>query len=237
MKKLFTAIRQGNMEIVKELLQKKPDLIFSVAAPPPQKDNGQSPLQVAIKSSNPEIADYLLGIGADVNFMEDDSVGGTRMPALHDAINATLTFFSYHKPEKSDVYFELLKKMMESGADVHKCDSSGFNAWHHSLHQANRMLDNMHVNIETAEKNGMPCTPEQAKRELELAQARVEELLSLLIGHGSDIHGKAAGNVGETPYSGLSAHEYYIMDISPYKPSIPDRHSIKPILLKLLKYC
>lgn len=51
MKKLFKAIRQENLEEVKSIIEKNPQLVNCVATPPPKKDNGQSPLQVALKIS------------------------------------------------------------------------------------------------------------------------------------------------------------------------------------------
>lgn len=56
MKKLFKMIRQGNLEEIKRILEKKPDLIACTATAPPKKDDGQSPLMVAIKSDNLEAA-------------------------------------------------------------------------------------------------------------------------------------------------------------------------------------
>ena len=70
MKKLFTAIRQKDFEAVKALLDKKPELIACTAKQPPKKDDGQSPLQVALKTGSFDVADYLLDLGADVNFIE-----------------------------------------------------------------------------------------------------------------------------------------------------------------------
>ena len=52
MKKLFTVIRQGKLDEVALILDKKPDLISCLAKAPPKKDDGQSPLMVAIKSDN-----------------------------------------------------------------------------------------------------------------------------------------------------------------------------------------
>jgi len=41
-----------------------------VAKQPPKKDDGQSPLQVALKTGNTASADYLLDMGADVNTLD-----------------------------------------------------------------------------------------------------------------------------------------------------------------------
>lgn len=43
MKKLFKAIRQGKLDEVAMILDKKTDLISCLAKAPPKKDDGQSP--------------------------------------------------------------------------------------------------------------------------------------------------------------------------------------------------
>lgn len=52
MKKLFTAIRRKAIDVIKNILQRKPEVVNCVAKQPPKKDDGQSSLQVAIKSGN-----------------------------------------------------------------------------------------------------------------------------------------------------------------------------------------
>ena len=73
MKKLFTAIRASDLEMVRQIIEKKPELVNCIAKKPPKKDDGQSPLQVALKTGNTAIANYLLDMGADVNFIEDET--------------------------------------------------------------------------------------------------------------------------------------------------------------------
>lgn len=137
MKKLFVAIRQGDIDTVKILLQKKPELISCTAKQPPKKDHGQSPLQVAIKSGNFEVAEYLLDCGADVNFMEKESCYEWRMPVLQDAIMAAVMssrwntndsmmgFREFNSKEKAVAAFHVLKRMLDMGADVSALDSYG----------------------------------------------------------------------------------------------------------------
>ncbi len=74
MKKLFKAIRQENLEEVKAIIEKKPELVNCVATPPPKKDNGQSPLQVACKISAMEIIDYLIEKGTNVIWIKKQNV-------------------------------------------------------------------------------------------------------------------------------------------------------------------
>lgn len=154
MKKLFQAIRQGDMETVKALLYKKPELIMCTAKQPPKKDDGQSPLQVAIKSGNFEIAEYLLDLGADVNFMEsEDCCNEWRAPVIHDAINAAIMnsrwnvnselyggLEIFHKKEEADAAFKLLKRIVDMGADVNAIDSYGNSCVERACLQARMIL-------------------------------------------------------------------------------------------------
>ena len=50
MKKLFKAIRNNDLDTVRQLIEKKPELVNCTAKQPPKKDDGQSPLQVALKT-------------------------------------------------------------------------------------------------------------------------------------------------------------------------------------------
>lgn len=138
MKKLFQVIRQGDLAAVRELLEKKPELISSTAKQPPKKDDGQSPLQVALKTGEFDIAEYLLDAGADVNFMEADTCANEwRTPVLHDAINAAVMNCRWNTnspagavevfstKEKADRAYGILERMIGMGADVNGKDSYG----------------------------------------------------------------------------------------------------------------
>lgn len=50
MKKLFIMIRQGNLNEVKRIIERKPDEVNCVSGSSPKKDHGQSPLQIAFKT-------------------------------------------------------------------------------------------------------------------------------------------------------------------------------------------
>lgn len=153
MKKLFQAIRKSEIEAVKQLIQKKPELVNCVAKQPPKKDDGQSPLQVALKTGNSEIAEYLIEAGADVNFIEDTSCCNSwRTPVLHDAINNAVMksrwnvnsehmgFKVYSTEEDAERAYAILEKMLDLGADVNAVDSFGNSAiWRFCL-QASQIL-------------------------------------------------------------------------------------------------
>ena len=72
MKKTFQAVKRGDIEAVRKILEKKPEEVYAVAKQPPKSDDGQSLLQVALKNAQVEIANLLLDYHADVNFMESE---------------------------------------------------------------------------------------------------------------------------------------------------------------------
>ncbi len=143
MKALFTAIRKRETEKIRDLIEKKPDLVNCIAKQPPKKDDGQSPLQIAFKSKNFWAAKYFLENGADVNFIDATSVNEWKIPVLHDAIMATVALARFEFPvdpwneevkhlyalegakEHFDKMFVLLKVMVDHGADVNSIDSYG----------------------------------------------------------------------------------------------------------------
>jgi len=154
LKKLFIAIRKNDFEMVKQLLERKPELIACTAKQPPKKDDGQSPLQVSLKTGNFTIAKLLLDLGADVNFIETDPCCNEwRAPIIHDAINAAIMCSRWnvnsemhgglkvmHTKEEADLSFEILKKIMELGADVNALDSFGNSSLWRACLQARQIL-------------------------------------------------------------------------------------------------
>ena len=153
MKKLFTAIRASDLEMVRQIIEKKPELVNCVAKKPPKKDDGQSPLQVALKTGNTAIANYLLDMGADVNFIEDETCcNAWRTPVLHDAINCAVMscrwniddkhmgFKVFSTKEKAADALDVLKRMLDMGADVKALDSYGNSGLNRFALQAKQIL-------------------------------------------------------------------------------------------------
>lgn len=173
MKKLFKAIRQENLEEVKAIIEKKPELVNCTAAPPPKKDNGQSPLQVAIKIGAFDIADYLIEKGADVNFMEaEDDDPGVRAPVLLDAINAALMRLAYGRErlDESERGLRLTEVLLEKGADANQFSSTGMDAWAYTIQVSEDMAD-------------------RCEDVWDLVKAQTYKILDLLEKHGADKEG------------------------------------------------
>ncbi len=152
MKKLFKAIRASDLETVRQIIENKPELVNCTAKQPPKKDDGQSPLQVACKTGNIEIAEYLLDKGADVNFIEYESCNEWNTPVLHDAINCAVMscrwntddkymgFRVFSTKEKAEKSLALLKRMISMGADVNATDTYGNSGLNRFALQAKQIL-------------------------------------------------------------------------------------------------
>ena len=136
MKKLFKAIRKNNFEEVKQLIEKNPEIVNVPFEGTPIKDDGQSPLQVALKTGKLDIADYLIEHDADVNFIDTNSVNKWKSPVIHDAIRCAImnsrwnVYYKYNNETKvvstkknADKSYSILEKIISKGADINVKDS------------------------------------------------------------------------------------------------------------------
>lgn len=182
MKKLFKAIRAGDLNEVRAIIEKKPETISCVSTPPPKKDMGQSPLQVAVKTAQFDIAYYLIEQGADCNFMESEEEGSSwRTPVLHDAIRIVLQSLCYGETDISEKGLTLVKTLLEHGADPAKPASNGFAALDHTVSEAENILER---------QSAYPKVQE-------LCEERLAALLDILLEHGADFN--AWANRGHYP--------------------------------------
>lgn len=207
MQKLFVLLRQGNLDEVKRLITKKPELINSVSGARPKKDHGQSLLQVALKSGRLTIADYLLEAGIDVNFMEEaDDDPGLRAPVLFDAVTAVLMSLCTgvfctpeeveERFEQSDRALELLQKMLRLGADVNKRTSHDMSIINWSLHHAEGIMGSPKV---------YPYSQEKVRKQLRL-------ILDCLFEYGADYEAWLAGGYYPEPCPGPAIRELFWCD-------------------------
>ena len=137
MKKLFTAIQKNDIETVRNLLDKTPDLISCTLKGAPKKYDGQAPLQVALKASSIEIIELLLTYKPNVNYIEEESCANPwRAPVIHDAINRAImcSRWNVSRPDGLEVFndkrtadeaFTVLKRIIDMGAVVNAKDSFG----------------------------------------------------------------------------------------------------------------
>lgn len=209
MKKLFTAIRQGKLDEVIRMIEKKPELVHCVSGTLPKKDHGQSPLQVALKTGKYEIADYLIEHGADINFMEAaDEDPGLRAPVLFDAISAAIISLCYERFDEAETAFGYVKKLAERGADVNKLASNGCDAINWSLIQAELLFERASV---------YPRSQKAVRKQL-------TRILDVLIAHGADYNAWAHRGHFPEPYPGPSNQSMYIDAFVPHDDIKIDRN-------------
>ena len=156
MKKLFSAINNGNFEVVQEIIKKKPELVNCIAKAPPKRDEGQSPLKVAIKNGYYEIVDFLIEQDADVNFIPQTTCDGHLIPiisqavysALRKARNPTYTgckdkngmseYLIFGDKEVFQNALSILKRVISAGADLTATDNYGNSCLEEAVREALR---------------------------------------------------------------------------------------------------
>lgn len=143
-KTFFQAIRSSDLQKVMQLVTSDKEYLTATNFAPPKKDDGQSGLQVAFKTANFDIAQYLIEQGADINFVETSEINKWEAPVFHDCIRATI-FNSYTLQKDTSKFgtaFSLFKTMLDKKANPNAVDSYGNNCLNRALMDARQMLDN-----------------------------------------------------------------------------------------------
>ena len=153
MQKTFQLLRRGDIEAVRQILDKKPEEVNAVSGDKPKRDQGQSLLQVAIKSGHLDIADLLIDRGADLNFIEEPTeLNPFCQPVIQTAGGRAVfdcrrmikrwngQYEMYSSKEKADQSFKVFKKMLELGADISQKDSHGGTLLQNILRETKEVL-------------------------------------------------------------------------------------------------
>jgi len=170
-KSFFKAVRSGNLELVEELHSAMPEIVNVCSTSPPKKDDGQSPLHVAYKTGNYDIADFLISQGADVNFIEQSSINEWNAPVIHDCIRgvAFSTYTSADNQEDFGVSLKALQNIIKNGACVNAEDSYGNNCL------ARAILDTRQI-----------ISREFSESEASIVYSQYKELFRVLLDAGAD---------------------------------------------------
>ncbi|MDO7853338.1 hypothetical protein [Hymenobacter convexus] len=148
-KTFFNAIRSRDIQKVVELVSDNREYLSATNFAPPKKDDGQSGLQVAFKTGNFDIAQFLIDQGADIDFIETSNINEWTAPVLHDSIRATI-FNSYTVQKdtaKFDNAFSLLQLMLDKKANPNAIDSYGNNCLHRAILDSRQMIDNPKADV------------------------------------------------------------------------------------------
>lgn len=190
MNKLFKDIRQGNIDSVKAIIEKKPEAVNEIfTGTKPKKDIGQSPLEVAIKCGAFEIVDYLLDHGADPDFVEsqdqiDEHCVCTSV--LQIALSNGMYSLTYGDPnlvDMSDNYVRVIERLLEMGANPNKNPE-----FEGAIH---RPISTIRTFVASA-GNALKITNEHAERHPERherAKKTVRTVLELLMKYKADFEG------------------------------------------------
>ena len=174
MNKLFKDIRHSDVDAVRVAISKNITVVNEVyTAKAPKKDIGQSPLQVAIKCGEFEIIELLLENGADPDFMENPELvppHSVCMSVLHDAIIGVFSSLCYEQYISSEKYVNLIKMLLEKGANPNRKTSSKVLPIGTTVHQA----------------EGILCHESSYPDIQEIARNRLFEVLDLLIKYGAN---------------------------------------------------
>lgn len=161
MNKLFKDIRHSDLEAVRAIISKNATAVNEVySGKAPKKDIGQSPLQVAIKCGEFEIIEFLLENGADLDCM----------PVLHSAIIGVFSALCYKQYDRSEKYVDLIKTLLEKGANPNRKTSSEILPIDMAVHHAEDIL----------------CSRSAYPDIQEITRKRLFEVLDLLIKYGAD---------------------------------------------------
>lgn len=209
MKAFFVDIRHGDLEAVRARLDRTPELVGAVSKGAPKSDDGQSPLQVAVKTGHVDIAHLLLDRGADVGFHERSAVNAWTVPVLHDALRAAATNSRYLRQvgwgeqeprwepartrEQADGAYAVLLRIVEAGADVNAPDSFGNRPLDRAVLDARDVLPSYHHD-EPEWVDPMPLADDLV--------ADLERIFRLLLDRGADLD-------AVNPQSGMSVLEEY----------------------------
>lgn len=225
MKKLFTSIRQGKLDEVAAILDKKPELIACLAKSPPKKDDGQSPLMVAIKSDNLEVAHLLLDRGADVNFRDAPTQPHNESaPIWYNAVGQCFMRAGHTVgpgPERSKAYFLLLRRMLDMGMDPNQkftSDRLSRNAWQVALDKYDEFAHNCFDDYPAIRKRQQ----EENHRLQEMLKAVLDELLK----HGVNIHDF------ELPENFRTTTSILLRNLEENRELFEDFHGLDPAKLK-----
>ena len=176
-KALFGAIRKHENGTARALLADHPALVNVCASAPPKKDDGQSPLQIAFKTGNFEMAAKLIDLGADIHFMEESQINEWRAPVFHDALRAAAFTARDGKIIAGDHFtsaIALVRRMLNGGVDPNAVDSFGNNSLLRALMDSRQRLS-----ID-------PGFPDRVGNESLIRDLR--EIFQTLIAKGADIH-------------------------------------------------
>lgn len=158
-KDIFTLIKENNIEKVKELVTKNPNIVNERSQGKPYDIRGMIPFQVALCTNwHKEIAKFLLKYDFNVNHIVTDGNKNPEVrPLLFDVVNVALwntIRYDYDVNTKSFYYtsstnnqiesYEMLKEFIKRGSNVNITDNYNRNSLFNAVSEINMIYQTDH---------------------------------------------------------------------------------------------
>lgn len=182
MKKLFDAINKGDMETVKAVIEKNASLINCREKGWRKRDEGESPLRVAIKNCHYDIVRFLTEAGADVNDYTPRDSWYISHQAIYTVVSHCIPRYRLQCGTYEDS-FKILKHLIEHQMDINLPDENGVNSFFWGINQSHCLIHS------TANMLESDLTDEliwDSKFDIKIAYFRFKEIFLLLLEHGAD---------------------------------------------------
>jgi ankyrin repeat protein len=190
------AIKKGNSARVDELLKQNPALIKA------STKNGTTPVLLAVYARHPEIAESLLATGIQPNIFEAAATG--RVERVRNLLKSNPDLAKAYSPDGWTAlhlnfgYLEIVKVLLDSGADINAVSKNGFSATPLQGAAAFKKIDLAQLLI--ARGADVNCRGEEGGSPLhEVAGNGELEFAKLLLDHGANVNAK--DDHGKTPLS------------------------------------
>jgi ankyrin repeat protein len=188
------AIKKGNSARVSELLKQNPELIKA------STKNGTTPVLLAVYARHPDIAESLLAAGIKPNIFE--AAATSRLERVRELLKGNPELVKAYSPDGwtalhlSFGNLEIVKLLLDSGADINAVSKNGFSATPLQGAAAFKAIDLAQLLI--VRGANVNCRGEQGGSPLHEAAGNGQiEFARLLLDHGANVNAK--DDNGKTP--------------------------------------
>jgi len=188
------AIKKGDSAKVEALLKHNPDLIKA------STKNGTTPVLLAVYARHPQIAESLLATGIKPNIFE--AAATSRLERVRELLKGNPELVKAYSPDGwtalhlSFGNLEIVKLLLDSGADINAVSKNGFSATPLQGAAAFKAIELAQLLI--ARGANVNCCGEQGGSPLHEAAGNGQiEFAKLLLDHGANVNAK--DDNGKTP--------------------------------------
>lgn len=139
MKKLFDAINKGDIDTVRVIIDQNKTLLCSREKGWRKRDEGETPLRIAIKNCRYDIVRFLINAGADVNDYTPRDGLYISHQAVYTAVLHSIPGYQSQIGTYQDS-FDILKYLVRHQMDINLQDNNGVNCFYHGINLSHSMM-------------------------------------------------------------------------------------------------